>query len=198
METFWLVGRKDMAEANDSMVCKFVPRKKKPGEKKKKPPRKKKEQNENGGSENAASLVGQSTLTLQVDSESGISSRKSSMGGISLLAQSFTHMLTGFKTGKIDVLDTTQKKDTLLDILNASVHKMDVDQGTSDINDTADGGNASYKHGTDERGPRESPLKSSVSNDPATLLPEEKLIDEVAKGNVQESTSGSPLVTEIV
>ncbi|CAD5115744.1 DgyrCDS4689 [Dimorphilus gyrociliatus] len=29
METFWLIGRKDMTEMNDSMVCKFVPRKKK-------------------------------------------------------------------------------------------------------------------------------------------------------------------------
>lgn len=28
METFWLVGRADMAQVNDSMVCKFVPRKK--------------------------------------------------------------------------------------------------------------------------------------------------------------------------
>ena len=47
METFWLLGRKDMAEANDSMVCKFMPRKKKPGDKKKKPPKKKKESKEN-------------------------------------------------------------------------------------------------------------------------------------------------------
>jgi hypothetical protein len=29
MTTFWLNGRDDMAEKNDSMVCKFVPRKKK-------------------------------------------------------------------------------------------------------------------------------------------------------------------------
>lgn len=34
METFWLVSRKDMLEANDSMVCKFVPRKAKKKEKK--------------------------------------------------------------------------------------------------------------------------------------------------------------------
>ena len=34
METYWLEGRLDMAQANDSMVCKFVPRKKKKKDKK--------------------------------------------------------------------------------------------------------------------------------------------------------------------
>jgi hypothetical protein len=28
METFWLLGRKDMGEANDSMVCMWRPKKK--------------------------------------------------------------------------------------------------------------------------------------------------------------------------
>ena len=30
METFWLHTRDDMAEVNESMVCKFIPRQKKP------------------------------------------------------------------------------------------------------------------------------------------------------------------------
>ena len=29
METYWLIGRADMDEVNDSMVCKWVPKKKK-------------------------------------------------------------------------------------------------------------------------------------------------------------------------
>lgn len=36
MDTFWLIGRNDMSQANDSMVCKFKPR----GGKKKKKPKK--------------------------------------------------------------------------------------------------------------------------------------------------------------
>ncbi len=48
METFWLLGRLDMDEANDSMVCKFVPRKKKPGDKKKKKTPKQKRIEEEG------------------------------------------------------------------------------------------------------------------------------------------------------
>lgn len=82
METFWLLGRKDMAEANDSMVCKFMPRKKKPGDKKKKPPKKKKESKENVSNlkiEEKESSVGKSTSTLNADSTP--SSRQNSISG---------------------------------------------------------------------------------------------------------------------
>ena len=82
METFWLLGRKDMAEANDSMVCKFMPRKKKPGDKKKKPPKKKKESKENVSNlkiDERESSVGKSTSTLNADSTP--SSRQNSISG---------------------------------------------------------------------------------------------------------------------
>ena len=79
-----------MAEVNDSMVCKFVPRMKKPTDKKKKLPKKKKERKDSEPSdvkkEDNESHNGKSTVTLQV--ESIPSSRRSSFTG--LLGQGLT------------------------------------------------------------------------------------------------------------
>ena len=64
METFWLLGRLDMDEANDSMVCKFVPRKKKPGDKKKKKTLKQKRIEEEEANLENASLEVMGTVLL--------------------------------------------------------------------------------------------------------------------------------------
>ena len=66
MMTYWLIGRSDMSQANDSMVCKFKPRKKK----KKKPEAKKLAPPGATEGDSASIATAVSTATLGTDATS--------------------------------------------------------------------------------------------------------------------------------
>ena len=142
METFWLLGRKDMAEANDSMVCKFVPRKKKPGDKKKKPPKTKKENRENVSNlkiEEKESSVGKSTTTLNTDSTP--SSRKNSIPGF------IAHNLGKFIGGSGGTIDQDRgkhgnKRNSLEAGVTALMHSIPLIMGSAghNLKDNGTGG----------------------------------------------------------
>ena len=142
METFWLLGRKDMAEANDSMVCKFVPRKKKPGDKKKKPPKKKKESRENVSNlkiEEKESSVGKSTTTLNTDSTP--SSRKSSISGF--IAHNLGKLIGGYNgTNDQDRGKHGNKRNSFEAGVNALMHSIPLIMGSAghNLKDNGTGG----------------------------------------------------------
>ena len=137
METFWLVGRKDMAEANDSMVCKFLPRKKKPGDKKKKPPKKKKGIRESVvtlKTEGSDSPMAKSTVTLKADIDSRPSSRKNSLSG--LIAHTLGKLVGGPSSpGHLNKSAPGSKRNSFESSVTALMQNLPIMLGTSRQNE---------------------------------------------------------------